>query len=59
LNNTEQYDRHYCLFKKRQADVRGQIEEKFKEWRKQIKAVEMKIIDQMYQSFSNFEDRFA
>jgi hypothetical protein len=59
LNNTEQYDRHYGLFKKRQADVRGQIEEKFKEWRKQIKAVEMKIIDQMYQSFSNFEDRFA
>lgn len=40
-------------------EVKTQIQEKFKEWRKQIRAVEMKFIDQLYINYGQFEDRFS
>ena len=34
MNCSQNYDRHYSQFKKRQVEVKGHIQEKFKEWRK-------------------------
>ena len=53
------YDKHYGMFKGRQNEVKQQIQDKFKEWRKQLRAAEMKVIDQMYLQFSVYEDKFT
>jgi ketosteroid isomerase-like protein len=36
----------------KQHEMKEKIQEKFKEWRKALRAVEMKAIDNLYQCFS-------
>lgn len=38
--------------------MKDKIQEKFKEWRKALRAVEMKIIDSLYMNYAQFEDKF-
>lgn len=38
--------------------MKDKIQDKFKEWRKMMRAVEMKVIDSMYGSYSQFEEKF-
>ena len=39
-------------------ETKENIQEKFKEWRKMLRAVEMKVIDSMYMSYQQFEEKF-
>lgn len=59
MQASQAYERHYSLFKKRQQEIKTQIQDKFKEWRKQLRAAEMKFIDQVYTHYGQFEDRFT
>lgn len=34
------------------------IQDKFKEWRKALRALEIKVIDDLYMTYSQFEDKF-
>lgn len=52
LNNQENYDRAYNIFKAKQNEMKERIQEKFKEWRRALRAVEMKAIDSLYMNFS-------
>ena len=38
--------------------MKDRIHEKFKEWRRALRAVEMKVIDQIYLNYAQFDDRF-
>jgi hypothetical protein len=38
--------------------MKEKIQEKFKEWRKALRAVEMKVIDNLYLNYQQFEDKF-
>ncbi len=59
MGSMQAYDKHYNQFKSRQNDVKQQIQDKFKEWRKQLRAAEMKVIDQMYLNYGAYEDKFV
>ena len=59
LNVSENYDKHYGVFKQKQAELRDKIQDKFKEWRKALRAVEMKAIDSLYLNCSQFEEKFT
>ncbi len=39
-------------------DLQEKTQEKFKEWRKAIRALEMKAIDALHQSFEPYENKF-
>jgi hypothetical protein len=39
-------------------DMKEKIQDKFKEWRKALRAVEMKVIDNLYLNYQQFEDKF-
>ena len=52
LNVADNYDRHYNIFKSKQNEMKGKIQDKFKEWRRALRAVEMKVIDSLYVNFS-------
>jgi hypothetical protein len=39
--------------------MKEKIQDKFKEWRKALRAVEMKAIDSLYSNYSQFEDKFS
>ena len=47
------------MFKNRQAEVKQIIGDKFKEWRKQLRAAEMKVIDQLYANYAPFEEKYV
>lgn len=51
LENQENYEKHYNIFKAKQSEMKGKIQEKFKEWRTALRAVEMKVIDSLYVNF--------
>jgi hypothetical protein len=38
--------------------MKEKIQDKFKEWRKALRAVEMKVIDNLYMNYSQFDDKF-
>lgn len=59
LNNQENYERHYNIFKAKQNEMKEKIQDKFKEWRRALRAVEMKVIDSLYVNFQQFEDKFS
>lgn len=52
LHNPENYERQYNFYKIRQNEMKEKIQDKFKEWRKALRAVEMKAIDSLYQNYS-------
>ena len=58
LSIPENYDRQMNIFKQKQNEMKDRIHEKFKEWRRALRAVEMKVIDQVYMNYAQFEDRF-
>jgi hypothetical protein len=51
LNDMANYEKQYIIFKKRQLEMKEKIQEKFKEWRKALRAVEMKAIDNLYMTY--------
>lgn len=59
LTCTDNYERQYNVFKQKQQETKEKIQDKFKEWRNALRAVEMRAIDGLYQAFQQFEDRFA
>ena len=59
LNDNQNYDKQYNIFRKRQMEMKDKISEKFKEWRKALRAVEMQVIDNLYMTYSQFEDKFS
>jgi len=59
LNNPENYERQSNIFKNKQNEMKEKIQDKFKEWRKTLRAVEMQAIDSLYQNFSQFEEKFV
>ena len=58
LNVTVNYDKQMNIFKAKQNEMKDRIHEKFKEWRRALRAVEMKVIDQVYMNYAQFEDKF-
>lgn len=58
LNDSSSYEAHYNIYKRKQFETKEKIQEKFKEWRKALRAVEIKIIDDLYSTYSQFEDKF-
>jgi hypothetical protein len=52
LTNTENYEKQYNIYKMKQNEMKEKIQDKFKEWRKALRAVEMRAIDNLYQNFS-------
>jgi len=59
LNCTDNYECQYNVFRQRQQEMKEKIQDKFKEWRNTLRAVEMKAIDSLYQGFQQFEDKFS
>ena len=45
LSIPDNYDRQMNIFKQKQNEMKDRIHEKFKEWRRALRAVEMKVID--------------
>jgi hypothetical protein len=39
--------------------MQDKIQEKFKEWRKALRAIEMRVIDNLYLKYSPYEDLFT
>lgn len=39
--------------------MKEKIEEKFKEWRKALRAAEMQVIDNLHLHYMQFEDKFS
>ncbi len=58
LSNPENYDKQMHIFRAKQNEMKDRIHEKFKEWRRALRAVEMKVIDQVYLNYAQFEDSF-
>jgi hypothetical protein len=51
LQSTEVYEAQYAIFRHRQTEMKERIQDKFKEWRKALRAVEMKVIDNLYLNY--------
>ena len=45
LSVPDNYERQMSVFKAKQNDMKDKIHDKFKEWRRALRAVEMKVID--------------
>ena len=58
LNDSSTYEAHYNIYKRKQFETKEKIQEKFKEWRKALRALEIKVIDDLYMTYSQFEDKF-
>ena len=58
LQNPQEYDKQYNLFKMRQNELKEQIHAQFKEYTKALRAIEMKAIDSLYSNYQQFEDKF-
>ena len=52
LNNNTNYEKQYNIFKNRQLEMKEKVQEKFKEYRKLLRAVEMKVIDSLYVNYA-------
>lgn len=58
LNDKSNYERQYNIFKKRQNEMKEKVQEKFKEWRKALRAAEMQVLDNLHTHYIQFEDKF-
>lgn len=45
LGVTDNYDKQMNIFRAKQNEMKDRIHDKFKEWRRALRAVEMKVID--------------
>eukprot|EP00347_Sterkiella_histriomuscorum_P008603 403344461 len=59
LNNPENYDKQQSIMRNKQNELKAKIQEQFKEWRKALRAMEMKAIDSLYGTFSQFDEKFS
>lgn len=59
LNSMDNYEKQMNIFKAKQNEMKDRIHDKFKEWRRALRAVEMKVIDQIYLNYAQFDDKFS
>ncbi len=59
LSQPSSYDKHYNIYRMKQNEMKDKIHNKFKEFRKSLRALEMKIIDSLYMNYQQYEDKFT
>lgn len=58
LHDKANYEKQYNVFKKKQNEMKEIIQNKFKEWRQALRAVEMQALENLHITYSQFEDKF-
>ena len=51
LSDTACYEKHYMYFKKKETEMKEKVQDKFKEWRKSLRAIEMQVLDNLHVNY--------